>query len=368
MLKNTASAAWETRASAVDAVVDASPRLQAPGPPLLRSKAQAPRHSSPAPPPDAPVIRVDGKAVMDMLKEELMRMSKDGDNKGGPVRRRRDSRRMDPMVHSILTFIMKEFLYRNSKQTQSGGNFKDVVNQLAGLSQGMAPVTSRSKKSCLAAFDNAILIGNGSYGSVYSFDSVSHAKYALKVVHFTPLSKPKKYLNIINEIKIGRLMGDMGVGPKIHNVYRCNENGGVKVMTVMQLMSMGDIETFCRTRILTDRHIDRILLKLDKMHLAGFVHNDLHSGNIMVDRHRGGFDFYIADFGFANKATPEGVERDRRHVLQYVSFVNKGRIWHTLEDMYHQKKISVSVDFQTRHDADAADCGEYSGATALDIA
>jgi len=55
-------------------------------------------------------------------------------------------------------------------------------------------------------------------------------------------------------------------------------------------------------KVLPQEYIDKILAKLDKMHKAGYIHDDLHTGNILVNEPRKGkLEFYISDFGLSNK-------------------------------------------------------------------
>jgi tRNA A-37 threonylcarbamoyl transferase component Bud32 len=41
------------------------------------------------------------------------------------------------------------------------------------------------------------------------------------------------------------------------------------------------------------------------MHDNGFLHNDLHGGNVLVNKRNGKFEFYISDFGLIKNMKEE---------------------------------------------------------------
>jgi predicted unusual protein kinase regulating ubiquinone biosynthesis (AarF/ABC1/UbiB family) len=127
-------------------------------------------------------------------------------------------------------------------------------------------------------------------------------------------------------------------------------------MIVMDLMTVGDIDDFSATRALTDAHRDVILRKVHRMHELGFIHNDLHSGNVFVtEDDNGEFDFFLGDFGFVTRV-PEDKEardklrsRDISHIEQVVSFVNRDHLRAILYGLVDRGVIDVSVDMRTTH-------------------
>jgi serine/threonine protein kinase len=313
------------------------------------------------------VLRVDAEDILHLLKEAVVKQ------RLRPVLPQ--TWRANVLLDKIFVHIIREFIHRNNRRTakevsggavrkgrrsrRSGDLFDSVMNHVtkeAGFDEAI-PVSSGSEKSCIAAYANKTELGRGEYGTTYAFDDpTKEAKFALKTVHFNSTSDTRLYENIVNEVEVQRMMGDNGIAPKIHETYYCYENGGVTIMIVMDLMTIGDIDDFSATRALTDVHRAIILKKVQRMHELGYIHNDLHSGNIFVtEDDDGNFDFFIGDFGFVSRA-PDDEEsreklrsRDIGHVEQVVSFVNRDHLRAILYGMVERGLIDVSVDMKTTH-------------------
>ena len=317
-----------------------------------------------------PGVRVDAEAILELLKEAVVKQ------RLRPVLP--ESWRANVLLDKIFVHIIREFIHRNNRRTakqdssgppvaggaerkerrsrRSGKLFQRVMEDVKKF-QHASPVLSGSEKSCIAAYREKSELGRGEYGTTYSFvDYENEARLALKTVHFNSTSDTRLYENIVNEVEVQRYMGEQGIAPKIHDTYYCYENGGVTIMIVMDLMTVGDIDDFSATRALTDAHREIILRKVRLMHEMGYIHNDLHSGNVFVtEDDKGEFDFFIGDFGFVTRAPEDETSREKlrsrdiSHVEQVVSFVNRDHLRAVLYGLVERGLIDVSVDMRTTH-------------------
>ena len=65
-------------------------------------------------------------------------------------------------------------------------------------------------------------------------------------------------------------------------------------------VDLGKTTEFGGPRVLKDREKVIICQKIDEMHRMGIIHNDLHQGNIFLDKK----EPYIIDFGFSQIIQP----------------------------------------------------------------
>lgn len=319
----------------------------------------------------APAVRVDAEAILDLLKDAVVKQ------RLRPVLP--ESWKANVLLDKIFVHIIREFIHRNNRRTAKQGSegapgttggggkrarrsrrsddlFDRVMDDVHRFEETI-PVYSGSEKSCIAAYRNKRELGRGEYGTTYAFDEPDKgARLALKTVHFNSTSDTRLYENIVNEVEVQRYMGKEGIAPKIHDTYYCYENGGVTIMIVMDLMTVGDIDDFSATRALTDAHREIILKKVRRMHELGYIHNDLHSGNVFVtEDDNGEFDFFIGDFGFVTGAPEDESAREKLrsrdigHIEQVVSFVNRDHLRAILYGLVERGLIDVSVDIRTTH-------------------
>jgi hypothetical protein len=158
--------------------------------------------------------------------------------------------------------------------------------------------------------------GRGAFGQVYKFKDGKRT-LAVKVVDISAANENSmmkcwggfnKFFTVEQmekEAMISRHLGELGIGPKIHDVYYCVNKDKIKYYYVMDYMNRGSLMDYINQndiKVLPQEYIDKILAKLDKMHKAGYIHDDLHTGNILVNEPRKGkLEFYISDFGLSNK-------------------------------------------------------------------
>jgi len=168
-------------------------------------------------------------------------------------------------------------------------------------------------------------IGSGEYASVYqvclqdkttSVSSELKCNYVVKVIETPANVDHEKWLNRIkNEIDIQLEYEKLGLTIPVHQAYYCKEHGAFIVMEkrdtslkdyVQSMVAKGVDEDFIISQI--DIAQEDVLKFVKKAHQHLLTHNDMHSGNIMVniDKKNNISDIVLIDFGRGKKV--ESVE------------------------------------------------------------
>lgn len=294
-------------------------------------------------------IIIDGERVLKMLSEDV-------ESDSVPRTDFRDSD-IPPILDICFEEIVKEHLHRIGTSQQKGGAktnppaARKAISKLKSWYTEFIPANNKSKDACLKRYKYMQHIGSGRYGDVYSgidpHDNRKGFKYAIKTVFVHPFSHPMLYENLRNEIEIGKEMGESGIGPKFAAVHWCEQDGGILVMIVTELMTRGDLLSFSQTHAITDTHVKDIRKKIRALHRKGIVHNDLHPRNILVsDKPEGGFGFYIGDYGFAKRTkSREDMERDWRRLADLKSLATRDRLRGLLYNMVEDGRIKTDIIF-----------------------
>jgi len=153
------------------------------------------------------------------------------------------------------------------------------------------------KKTNLSNFDI------GMYGSISDICLKTNCKYIVKLI---PLSYEPIYKTFLREALIAPIMAKHGIGPKIYDIFICL-NAGYIIMekwdSSIRKLIVGYQEKVGKKTIeykLTNEHLEKIGNLISKMHDKGVIHNDLHTGNILLRKNRNGsLDFCITDFGLS---------------------------------------------------------------------
>lgn len=221
--------------------------------------------------------------------------------------------------------------------------FEKVREQLRDQVSAYFPTDKKSRHACLKKFRSLRLLGEGGFGTVYTTMREGH-RYAVKVVTVNPMSPVKNYSHILSEIDITRRMGKLGVGLPLHDVHWCEEKESVVVMMVMDLAEHGDLDAFQRDHVLTEAHMDAIRAKVARMHADGVCHRDLHSGNVLVTKAAdGGLDFFVSDFGFAQRLTPRCMSDDARHLNDLEQEITVNYLRNVLLDMIASGEVPLDL-------------------------
>lgn len=150
-----------------------------------------------------------------------------------------------------------------------------------------------------------IFLGAGAYGQVYKLNNNIVVK--IENLYGDLFSLKQK----LDEFKISKIAGKHNIGPKIYinkiifNIFNAN----IYVLTYMEYI---DGITFIdyKNKVESDKESYEIIDKINKiisikkklLHKLGFIHNDLHSGNIMIKfKDNKIVNVYIIDFGRSKK-------------------------------------------------------------------
>jgi tRNA A-37 threonylcarbamoyl transferase component Bud32 len=105
-----------------------------------------------------------------------------------------------------------------------------------------------------------------------------------------------------NEFKIGQKAFELGVGPKVHDVFVCfneQETNAYKVVVSDYIVGEPLEEWLNGTRTPEEKKqvYELVKSKIDKLHANGIIHNSLYAGNVIIVMQRGKIaDVYITDY------------------------------------------------------------------------
>jgi len=193
------------------------------------------------------------------------------------------------------------------------------------------PLDYNNLNSCIKAeynYKNKVVnAGSGAFGDVIKTSGKKY-KYAIKVInldkqddnHFMNEDFKTTVESLEREAEITRKMGELGIGPKLFDVYSCKVDGRITYYFVLEYMNQGSFYDYIEKnniKKLPENIITNLITKLKKMHEHGFLHNDLHSGNILVNKRNGKIEFYISDFGLTKNMKEEKIDNLERELKRF---------------------------------------------------
>jgi tRNA A-37 threonylcarbamoyl transferase component Bud32 len=235
------------------------------------------------------------------------------------------------LTQNIVAGVLKNVMFLNRRLTS---------NKIPSY----IPLDKNNINSCIKAEYNIKnklkSSGSGAFGDVFKTKGKKHT-YAVKIIDinkqddnmdYFQKGKPKDKLTIIEkEAEITKKMGDLGIGPKLYDVYHCNDNNTPKYYFVMQYMNQGSLYSYMyknKLQTLKPDLINSIITKIQKMHDNGIIHNDLHFGNILVNKKKNGtLEFYISDFGLSENAKKQIQNEQELELLHVKNYLENGLNW-----------------------------------------
>lgn len=307
-------------------------------------------------------ILFDGEKILGLLARAV-------ENNETPLTDFGSIKQSSEVLDGLFSALIKEYL--NRIETVSGGaarkqeTVQEVVGTIKRRYTAYKPSNDRSRDACMGLFGDKTHIGAGRYGDVYSATSPhdpAGALYAVKAIMIHPFSHPMLYRNVVNEIEIGRKMGEAGIGPRMHDVHWCERDGGILVMIVSDLMRHGDLATFSQTTAVTEAHVRAIRKKLRAMHAAGYTHNDVHARNILVDSNQNGsYAFYLGDFGFSTETADASAAKDEIRALGCIArLATRDRLRGILYKLVEDGTIAVDISLKSSSPSSSSQYREIS--------
>ena len=226
-------------------------------------------------------------------------------------------------------YIQKKEQYTFIKNLVSGvlKNIQRLSRKLTSdLIPQYIPIDNNDLHSCIKAEYNiknkVEAAGAGAFSDVFKTKGKKYT-YTVKVINidqddndFWDNTKDK-LKDIESEANITKKMGELGIGPKLYDVYYCNNDNKPKYYFVMEFMNQGSLKSYMeKTNLkkLPAAQVKTIIAKLKKMHDIGYIHNDMHASNILVNKKSNGqLEFFISNYGFTSdidKQTKESLEQE----------------------------------------------------------
>ena len=215
------------------------------------------------------------------------------------------------------------FIYIKNIVTNVIKNVKNMnTNMVSKIIPEYIPLNYNDLNSCIKAeynYKNKLTnAGSGAFGDVIQTNGKKY-KYAIKVIN---LDKQDDYLEnfkttvekIENEADITRKMSKLGIGPKLFDVYSCKVDGRLTYYFVLEYMNQGTLYEYVvknNIKKIPNNMMVNLTNKLKKMHEHGYLHNDLHFNNILVNKCNGKIEFYISDFG-----STKNIKEEKKYSLE----------------------------------------------------
>lgn len=154
------------------------------------------------------------------------------------------------------------------------------------------------------------LLGSGEYGKVYTIDN--DPEKVVKIMSFRPrkngnvkITEQKLIESFMNEIEIQTELGKLNIAPIVYDYQIMDGEDGFKqgIILMQKITSIyrdvyfdiGDDPNINRKCSLPPKNVQQKLIhKIKEMINAGYIHNDLHCGNIGFVKD----EVRLFDFGF----------------------------------------------------------------------
>lgn len=218
------------------------------------------------------------------------------------------------------------------------------------------PVKEKLTSSpCLDRWEILERIGEESnYAEIWAVCCEKDCDYVLK---YLPYENDNTKENILNEINIQNECSNLGLCPKIVDAWFCEEGGAI-VMSVFDITIANFLLIF-KNSLIRQMILANIIVLLEKLHIHGIYHGDLHLNNIMV---KGNFintskmseeeffksekyEYFLIDFGKSGKFEKMDdyhIYRDYDNILGHLlEMVNENPEDKGLKDLVETMKVHM---------------------------
>jgi hypothetical protein len=194
--------------------------------------------------------------------------------------------------------------------------------------------TRRYRMNVNQYIQRGALLGRGEYGMVH--EDATNQNNVVKTVLFTPRYDPGtgKYLSVddleemfMKEGKIQQEMGQKEIAPMVYYYGTTIDDGEKKGIIIMEKMSgiyrsrypdIGDNPNVIEPAVLPPASVQhKVIKKMIEMIDAGYIHNDLHGGNIGFVRKNGKDEVRLFDYGFSHAISPLCLPCNKDQILGF---------------------------------------------------
>lgn len=167
--------------------------------------------------------------------------------------------------------------------------------------------------ACLKGLGKLKPAGRGAFGQVYKARKAGKT-IAIKVETLRPWRLRDKAADMLRMLKITRRAGELGIGPKILDLYVCFRNWEHQLVMSMDYVNGQPWSEWAplASRAAKEHALTILKTKLDILHANKLLHADLHGGNVMVQGTLNTVkDVVIVDYGLSKDlATAQAFDLD----------------------------------------------------------
>ena len=216
-------------------------------------------------------LKLNISALMHAVEREVAAMSDDVPNRS--VRAEALELMEQSDARGSLTMLV-EPMVRHALARRALIGSQKVVKKVGGM-------------ECLSHLNPLRRIGRGVDGSVYVLESGKAAKVGVLDMSHHDYLDESRILEAIGEIDAAKAAGQANISPQVHDAWFCCSATNSAYVIVMDRVD-GGVDLFNWVHNKSKAQISKMHEQLDvlvrKMNRLGIFHNDLHAGNVVVDR------------------------------------------------------------------------------------
>ena len=197
------------------------------------------------------------------------------------------------------------------------------------------------------------LIGRGSYGSVFNTNNGRVLKIAegntrsefnmitsLQGAYFIPRAKKGNYMNMVNSNNLEIFTSKYHYNPSRNGgAFLMGKVGGNKGMTLKNYLD--------KYPKFSNRAYNRLKSIIEYLQVRGFVHGDIHGGNVIVTADTMGriTGMWLVDLGYTIKLSQRGISNNNLYHLQRL-FDKKRDETKNMAEKYAKRRRSIARNLE----------------------